>query len=86
MSVSYGGTIFKSKLEAKQWINAKLLVHDAGLIVNPHTVMEHIYAEVAGERFLETFKKIYQLKIDNLAQGYSMSSYESSVPSFPQGN
>ena len=81
-TVTYGGVTWESPDDAELWINSEMSVSAAGLIVDPHIVMEHVMANVAGGKFLDIFLKTHKLHIHNLAQGYAMSSYEQPVPKF----
>ena len=81
-SVSYGGVEWDDPDDAGKWLREHLSIEDAGLIVDPHTVMEHVFGAVSSGKFLDQFQKLYKLQIDNIAQGYSMTSYENAIPKF----
>jgi hypothetical protein len=53
---------------------------DIDLVIDPHTMFEHIYMNALGEEFLKNFERVRKLNISTLAQGYSMSSFEQAVP------
>jgi hypothetical protein len=55
---------------------------DIGLVVDPHTVFEHIQANVSGGEFLKNFERVHKLEISTLAQGYSMTSFKQPLPKF----
>jgi hypothetical protein len=52
---------------------------DSGLVVDPHTVFQHIYANVLVGEFLKNFERVHKLNISMLAQGYSMLSFEQAI-------
>ena len=81
--VHYGGMLFESPLELGAWLLlVNMEVEDAGLIVDPHTVMEHVFGTINDEDFLKTFKKLHKLQISNLSQGFMISSFQQSVPKY----
>ena len=57
-------------------------VENVGLVVDPHTLLEHIASSIRGEDFMTYFCKLYKLKIDTISQGLSMTSFERPVPIF----
>ena len=72
-NAQYGGVAFKRVGDAKAWIkysvdNGEMEFLDASLIVDPHMVLEHVYANLVGDDFLHRFEKLNKLHIDTLAQ------------------
>jgi hypothetical protein len=78
--VKFGGLNFDSLAQATAWISTNVASEDIGLVVDPHTVFEHIYANLSGGDFLKSFERVHKLEISTLAQGYSMSSFEQPIP------
>jgi hypothetical protein len=78
--VKFAGLNLDSLSKARAWISSHVAIEDIGLVVDPHTVFEHIYANLSGGDFLKNFKRVHKLQILTLAQGYSMSSFEQAIP------
>jgi hypothetical protein len=78
--VKFGGLNLDSLSSATAWISLHVAVNDVGLVVDPHTVFEHIFANLSGGEFLKNFERVHKLEISTLAQGYSMSSFEQPIP------
>jgi hypothetical protein len=78
--VKFAGLNLDSLSKAKSWINTHVSVEDVCLVVDPHTVFEHIYANLNGGEFLKNFERVHKLNISTLSQGYSMSSFEQAIP------
>ena len=64
------------------WIKTNIAIYDVGLIVDHHTVMEHILSALEGEDFINSFLKIHTLKIETITQGLAMINFERPVPKF----
>lgn len=79
-SVHYGGVSFEGPGDAKAWVQTQIDLADVGYIVDPHTVLEHVYASLVGEDFLKTFEKLHKLQVETLSQGLMMSSYQQPIP------
>ena len=48
-AVTFGGQTFEKPADVGAWMEAgNLDVYDAGYIVNPHIVMEHVYGSLMG--------------------------------------
>jgi hypothetical protein len=78
--VKFAGLNLDSLAKGRAWISTHVASEDIGLVVDPHTVFEHIYANVSGGEFLKNFEQVHKLDISTLAQGYSMSSFEQAIP------
>ena len=77
--VSFGGSKFTNQKDAFAWIHSKISTDDVGLIADPHTVMEHVFSSLEGGGFMDSFLKLYKLKIETITQGLSMISFEKSI-------
>jgi hypothetical protein len=80
--VKFGGLNLDSKQKAEAWISTNLASEDIGLVVDPHTVFEHIWANFTGGEFLKNFERVHKLEVSTLSQGYSMTSFEQPIPKF----
>ena len=74
--VSFGGSKIMNQKDAFAWIYCNISTDDVGLIVDPHTVMEHVFSPLKGGDFINSFLKLYKLKIETIAQGLSMTRFE----------
>jgi hypothetical protein len=54
--------------------------HHCGLVVDIHMVMENIQAAIAGQDSISMLEKLFKLKIQTLADGLAMKSFETKVP------
>jgi hypothetical protein len=83
ISIKFSGLGFDSPQKENAWLMANVAPSDVGLIVDPHTVLEHIYAEENGDDFFKSFKeRVHKLQILTLQQGYAMTSFQRAVPKF----
>jgi hypothetical protein len=78
--VKFAGLNLDSLAKARAWISSHVASEDIGLVVDPHTVFKHIYANVSGGEFLKNFERVHKLNISMLAQGYSMSTLQQAIP------
>jgi hypothetical protein len=81
-SIKFAGLGFDSAQKASAWLTINISTVDAGLIVDPHTVFEHIFAEENGDDFFKNSERVYKLQILTLQQGYAMTSFQQAVPKF----
>jgi hypothetical protein len=81
-AIKFAGLGFDSLQKASAWLTINIPTIDAGLIVDPHTVFEHIYAETNGDNFFKNFERVHKLQILTLQQGYAMTSFQQAVPKF----
>jgi hypothetical protein len=77
--VKFAGLNLDNLSKAKSWINTHVSIEDGCLVMDPHTVFEHIYANITGGEFLKNFERVHKLNISTLSQGYSMSSFEQTI-------
>jgi hypothetical protein len=82
ISIRFAGLGFDTANKAHSWLHLNVATLDAGLIVDPHTVFEHIFAEENGEDFFKRFESVHKLQILTLQQGYAMTSFQRPVPKF----
>jgi hypothetical protein len=82
MSIKFAGLGFDSLQQASAWLEANIPTIHVGLIVDPHTVFEHIYAEENGDDFFKNFERVHKLQILTLQQGYAMTSFQQAMPKY----
>ena len=56
--MTVGGMFLQSLSNANSWIQSNLAFKDVRLVVDNHTVLKHIYANVVGDDLLKNFKKM----------------------------
>jgi hypothetical protein len=81
----YGGVnppAVPSNLASLMWSAENVPDHPFGLIVSPHTVMEHIQSSISGEESLPKMEKLYKLKLTMICKGLAMTSFENKIPYF----
>jgi hypothetical protein len=79
-SIKFAGLGFNSLQQASAWLEANIPTIHADLIVDPHTVFEHIYAEEKGDDFFKKFERVHKLQILMPQQGYAMTSFQQAMP------
>jgi hypothetical protein len=55
--VKFAGLTLDSLAKARAWISSHVASKDIGLVINPHTVFEHMYANVLGGEFLKNLRE-----------------------------
>ena len=68
-------------VNAKDWMknnvdNGTMDIEDILHIMDPHTLLEHMYANLVGEEFLCRVEMLHKLHINTLSQGISMTSFQ----------
>ena len=53
-----------------------------GLLVDFHTLMEHIHHTITGQDVIGKLNSLYKLKIETIAQGLAVTSFERNLPRF----
>jgi hypothetical protein len=80
--IRFGGLGFDCLSKAPSWLAENVPDHAFGLIVDPHTVMEHIQSSIAGEACLPKMEKLYKLKLSTIGEALAMTSFENKVPQY----
>jgi hypothetical protein len=78
--IKFGGLGFVCLGKASSWWAENVPDHAFGLIVDPHTVMEHIQLSIAGEACLPKMERLYKLKLLTIGEAMAMTSFENKVP------
>jgi hypothetical protein len=81
-AIKFAGLGFDTPQKASVWLTRNVPTTDVGLIVDPHTVFEHIYGKENGDDFFKSFERVHKLQIETLSQGYAMMSFQHPVPKF----
>jgi hypothetical protein len=79
-AIKFTGLGFETPQKASAWLSINVPTAEVGLIVDPHTVFEHIYGEQNGDDFFKSFERVHKLQIETLSQGYAMMSFQRPVP------
>ena len=77
--IRFGGLGFDSLSKASSWLAENVPDHAFGLIVDPHTVMEHIQSSIAGKACLPKMERLYKLKLLTIGEAVAMTSFENKV-------
>jgi hypothetical protein len=78
--IKFTGLNLDSLSKVWAWISSQVASKDIGLVLDPHTVFEHIFANASGGDFLKNLERVHKLQISTLAQGYSMLGVEQAIP------
>ena len=78
--VYYRGVSFQNAKNARSWVGNGVEPCVIDHIIDPHMVMEYVYASLVGEDILKTFENLNGLHIETLSQGLMMTNYQQVVP------
>jgi hypothetical protein len=81
-AIRFAGLGFRSAREANAWLVINMPGHHCGLIVDVHTVFEHIQIQSFGQDSIKTMESLSKLKIKTMADGIAMTSFEQKIPRF----
>eukprot|EP00978_Attheya_sp_CCMP212_P010090 scaffold24245_cov23-Attheya_sp.AAC.1 len=70
----------RGKDEANAWLAINEPSHDYGLFVDAHMVLEHVQYAIFGDDSLKRLESLYKLKIETIAQGLAIMSFEAKCP------
>ena len=73
---------FTSKSEADAWLEHHAPNGNFGLVVDFHTLMEHIHHSITGVDALKQLQNVYKLKMKTLSEALSVASFEVPVPRY----
>jgi hypothetical protein len=82
LAIRFAGLGFRTSKEANAWLVLHMPDHHCGLVVDIHMVMENIQAAIAGQDSISMLEKLFKLKIQTLADGLAMKSFETKVPRY----
>ena len=82
-AVQFAGLGIKTFGELTAWSELNLASKGCGLIVDVHTVLEHIMTSMEGDRtMLSRMAQLNKLSIETLADGVAITSFENKMPCF----
>ena len=81
-AIRFAGLGFRSIREASAWLAIYMPDHHCGLIVDVHTVMEHIQVQSFGQDSIKTLESLIKLKIKTMADALAMTAFEQKIPRF----
>jgi hypothetical protein len=81
-AIRFAGLGFRSSKESSAWLVTHMPEHHCGLLVDVHIVMEHIQSSITGTDTINMLEKLFKLKLQTLADGMAMKSYERKIPRF----
>jgi hypothetical protein len=80
-SISFQGLGFSNAEEAYSWLEMNG-PKEFGLMVDFHTVLEHVYQSSTNSDTLSRLQTLYKLKISTLTEGVAMTSFDSLLPKY----
>ena len=80
--IKFHGLNFLSKDEASAWLEHHVPSGNFGLLVDFHTLMEHIHHSITGVDSLKQLQNVYKLKMKTLSEALSVASFEIPMPRF----
>jgi hypothetical protein len=81
-SISFAGLGFQCIGDSNAWLEAELVKHLSGLIVNMHMVFEHIYYGLKGVDIISMMEKLYKIRVTFIADSVAMTSFDTKTPIF----
>jgi hypothetical protein len=81
-AIRFAGLGFRSSKESNAWLLIHMPDHHCGLVVDVHMVMEHVQSSITGTDTINMLEKLFKLKLQTLADGMAMKSYERKIPRF----
>ena len=81
-SIKFGGLGLRSKREVIAWLAINSPRERGGLVVDFHTLMEHIHHSTTGSDAIAKLNGLYKLKIGTISQGLAITSFDCNIPKF----
>ena len=81
-AIRFAGLGFRSSKESNAWLITHMPEHHCGMLVDVHMVMEHVQSSITGTDTINMLEKLFKLKLQTLADGMAMKSYERKIPRF----
>jgi len=81
-SIKFGGMGLRSKREVITWLAINSPRERGGLVVDFHTLMEHIHHSTTGSDAIAKLNGLYKLKIGTISQGLAITSFDCNIPKF----
>jgi hypothetical protein len=81
-AIRFAGLGFQSIANSNAWLTAELPQHRSGLIVEAHTVLEHVYHAIDGIDTIAMMEKLYKIKVTTIADSVAMTSFDAKTPKY----
>jgi hypothetical protein len=81
-AIRLAGLGFQSIADSNAWLAAELPQHRSGLIVDAHTVLEHVYHAIEGIDTIAMMEKLYKIKVTTIADSVAMTSFDAKTPKY----
>ena len=81
-SIKFGGLGLRSKKEVISWLAMHSPGERGGLVMDFHTLMEHVHTTITGQDMILKLNSLYKLKIETISQGAAITSFERTIPRF----
>ena len=73
---------FRDKAESDAWLEIHAPEGHFGLIVDFHTLMEHIHHSITGVDAMKQLQSVYKLKLSTISEALAVTSFEVNMPRF----
>ena len=80
--VKFHSLDFTSKTDSDAWLEHHAPNGNFGLLVDFHTLMEHIHHSITGVDALKQLQNVYKLKMKTLSEALAVASFEVPMPRF----
>ena len=81
-AIKFNNLGMPSKFESDAWLELNVPDGNFGLLVDFHTLMEHIHHAITGVDSLKQLQNLYKLKLSTIAESLAVTSYEVASPRF----
>ena len=73
---------FMDKGEADAWLDINSQNKNFGLLIDFHTLMEHVHHAITGVDALKQLQNVYKLKLSTISEALAVTSFEVTMPRF----
>jgi hypothetical protein len=80
--IGFAGLGFLKAAQANSWIEAEMLHHPKGAIVDIHIVFERIHHSMSNVRTLSVMQQLVKIKVQSIANGSAITSFDQRIPKF----
>jgi hypothetical protein len=81
-AIWFAGLGFHLIAGSNAWSEANLPEHRSELIVDVHTVLEHVNFELEGTDTIAIMERLYKIIVPAIAAGIAMTSFDGKTPKF----
>jgi hypothetical protein len=81
-AIKFGSLGFRTPVEAFALLAIECPSNAFGLLVDPHMVLKHVFANINGVNVLKSMETLCKIKLTTVSEGLAISSFERDIPKF----